>query len=159
METIQIAIGDDEAKILEPLKLMLESLLKEKDIPYKIDCFWTDEGYDNRHIGMKRIEVYKNRQMYSYMQRDVQYLVAYSSYVEAVVKDTAYRKKTSLQVMEQELDSRCFFRIHKQYIVNLYWVRDYKKGIVHLDGKELPVSRRRQSAFERAYKEFELYYR
>lgn len=115
--------------------------------------------YCNHHIGINKIEVYKNRQIYSFMQRDIQYLFSFDSYVEIVVKGTVYRKKTSLKMLEKELDQRCFFRIHNRYIVNLYSVKNYKKGTVILESKELPISRRNQTSFERAYKEFDLYYR
>lgn len=231
---IKVAICDDEKEMLDQLKMMLETLMSEKNVPCQIHCFLSGmdllagadifdlvfldiempevdgietglalrrknpkckiimasgmvermkEGYKlqalrfitkpyempeleeavteycNRLIGMEEVAVYKDRQMYSFKQRDIAYLASVDSYIEISVNGILYRKKTSLRIMERELDERCFFRIHNQYIVNLYYVNDYKKGIVFLKEKELPVSRKNQTAFEKAYREFDLYYR
>ncbi len=117
------------------------------------------DAYLNQCIGMQTVELFQKRNSIWVQQRDICYVVAYGSYVEVVVRNQVYRKEISLLEMERQLDQRCFFRIHRQYLVNMFWVTGYEKGKVFVSGEVLLLSRRKQKAFEQAYMDFDLVYR
>lgn len=112
-----------------------------------------------RRIGLGIVEAYKNRNPYQVCQRDIAYVVSYGSYVELVVQGKRFRKEVSMEEMERMLEERMFFRVHRKYLVNLFWVETYENGTVLLAGQEIPVARRKKKEFERAYVEFDLKYR
>lgn len=117
------------------------------------------DAYMNQCIGMQTIELFQKRNSVWVRQREISYVVAYGSYVEVVVRNQVYRKEVSLLEMEQQFDQRCFLRIHRKYLVNMFWVTGYEKGKVFVSGKELLLSRRKQKVFEQAYMDFDLTYR
>ncbi|MEY8237263.1 LytTR family DNA-binding domain-containing protein [Lachnospiraceae bacterium 66-29] len=52
-----------------------------------------------------------------------------------------------IEHLEQQLDQR-FFRCHRSYLINLKYLKSYKKGIAYMEGgKEIPVSRLRSKEF------------
>ena len=69
------------------------------------------------------------------------------------------RKDCSLSELEQELSKELFFRVSRQYIVNLGQIAEYAKGSIFIQGKKILVSRRRKKEFEQAYLEYDLRYR
>ncbi len=64
----------------------------------------------------------------------------------------------SLSEMEGILDSRLFYKISKQYIVNLRVISKYQDEKVTIQGTELKVSVRRKKDFEKAYQMFQIKY-
>ena len=55
-----------------------------------------------------------------------------------------------IENMEKKLDNR-FFKCHRSYIINLKYVRNYKKDTASLcNGEEIPVSRLRNEEFTNA---------
>lgn len=116
-------------------------------------------SYQKRCIGGDKISLMENRQCVNVWQRDICYVQSYDSYTEFIVKDRVLRSEKSLRMLEEELDARLFFRIDKKYIVNLGCVGAYHNGIVKIGGKEFAVARRRKSAFETAYRAYDLEYR
>lgn len=128
--------------------------------PYKMEEIEEAiDAYMNQCIGMETVELFQKRNPVWVRQREISYVAAYGSYVEVMVRNQVYRKEVSLLEMEQQLDKRCFFRIHRQYLVNLFWVTGYEKGKVFVSGGELLLSRRKQKVFEQAYMDFDLTYR
>lgn len=117
----------------------------------------------NTQIGMKVIELYEKRKSYQISQRDILYITAYDGYSEFVVSgrdaNRILRKDCSLLELEQELSIELFFRVSRQYIVNLGKITEYAKGSIHIQGKKILVSRRRKKEFEQAYLEYDLKYR
>lgn len=115
------------------------------------------------HIGLDTIELFENRILYKISQRDILYISAYNGYSECVVSSggtqRVLRKELSLFELEQELSRELFFRVSRQYIVNLNKITDYHNGIIHMQEKKILVSRRRKKEFERAYIEFDLHCR
>lgn len=52
-----------------------------------------------------------------------------------------------IEDLEKRL-SKCFYKCHRSFLVNLKYVRSYKNGVVFMeDGKEIPVSRLRSKEF------------
>ena len=117
------------------------------------------EAYLTQCIGIQTVELFQKRNSIWVQQRDISYVAAYGSYVEVMLRKQVYRKEISLLEMERQLDPRCFFRIHRKYLVNMFCVTGYEKGKVFVSGEILLLSRRKQKAFEQAYMDFDLIYR
>lgn len=110
-------------------------------------------------LGSDCIQMYYNRNACEVRQSEIAYIVTYDSYCEYKVRDKMMRNQTSLKELENQIDSRLFFRIHRKYIVNMAWIQGYANGKVRMKDIEIPVSRRRRKEFELAYMEFDLKYR
>lgn len=112
-----------------------------------------------RVLGSGCILLYHNRIPYEIHQSEIQYVVTYDSYCEYRVKNKMLRSEDSLKDLEQKLDQRLFYRIHRKYIVNMAQIESYRNGVLQMKDVELPVSRRRKKPFEQAFMEFDLRYR
>lgn len=110
-------------------------------------------------LGSGSVPLYYNRIVHKVHQSEIQYVVTYDSYSEYRVKNKMLRSEASLRELENQLDKRLFFRIHRKYIVNMAQVQSYSDGIIHMRDTELPVARRKKKDFEQAYMEFDLKYR
>lgn len=110
-------------------------------------------------LGMQKIEVFKNRKLYRICQREIQYIEAYNGTVNIVARNTIFRKEMTLNKIEEMLDKRIFFRIHKTYIVGLFYVKNYTENKVLIEEEQLPLSRRNRRDFERAFIDFDVIYR
>lgn len=112
-------------------------------------------------IGRNKMEFYYARVPYQMEERQIQYIRAYDGYVEAKIKgrDVLMRKETSLGKLEEELDVRLFYRVNREYMVNMYYIEDYKSGIVYICDLQIKVSRRNKKEFEKKFQEFDLKYR
>ncbi len=83
---------------------------------------------------------------------DIQYLEADSSYTSIVMKDgRTFTTSRNIKHFEEQLHPCGFFRIHKQYLVNLASVKSVtrgKGGYVHLEnGDALEISYRKKGEF------------
>lgn len=114
-------------------------------------------------IGMETIELYEKRNPYYIPQKDILYISAYNGYSEFVVSgretERILRKDNSLSEIEKELSKDLFFRVSRQYIINLGKVLQFHNGMIHIHDKRISVSRRRKKAFEQVYIEYDLKYR
>ena len=114
-------------------------------------------------IGMEMIELYEKRNSYQIPQRDILYITSYDGYSEFAVSgrdvNRILRKDCSLLELELLLSKELFFRVSRQYIVNLGKITEYAKGSILIQGKKILISRRRKKEFEQAYLEYDLRYR
>lgn len=117
------------------------------------------EDFIRARLGIKQIQVYKDRNIYTFLQKDIIAVKAMNSAVELEMKNGIFRKESSLAEMEQVLDSRLFFRISKQYIINMQEISKYRNGKLMLHGTEYKVSVRKKKEFERTYMMFDAEYR
>ncbi len=107
----------------------------------------------------KFINLFKNRNNYMILQKDIQYILACSGYAEFFANDEIYRKDITLKNLEQELDSNMFFRVKRNCIVNMFWISEYKQGIIIIANEKIKVARRNKKEFERAYTKFGIKYK
>lgn len=111
----------------------------------------------NKTVGNNVVEVFQNRIKYHITQSEIFYIKAFNGYVEIYTARNVFTKNTSLDQLEEELNSRIFFRIHRQYIVGLKHIVNADKGIIQLsDGEKLTISRRKLMKFEKAFIEYDL---
>lgn len=121
-----------------------------------------DEALDaalKERPGMNKIDVYRNRVAHSICQKDIHYIRAYNGYVVIYTESGLFRKETSLDILDKELDERIFFRIHRSYTVCMIWIKNSDTRHVHLDEISLPVSRGRYPDFQRKLAAYEMEYR
>lgn len=110
-------------------------------------------------IGMDEIELYENRVLHKVEQRNIKYVKAYGSFIEAKVGNRVLRKELSMLKMEELLDKNIFYRINREILVNMFYIDSYKDGIINIDAQTFIVSRRRKKEFEKVFMEFDLKYR
>lgn len=106
--------------------------------------------------GSEEIELYEQRNLHTMRQKEIAYARSVNGAVECFAGKRVFRKEISLKELEQMLDQRLFYRISKQYLVNMGKIGRYCEGKVLIQGKELKVAVRRRKEFEKAYVEFEL---
>lgn len=115
---------------------------------------------DESQLGIQTIEVFKDRKSYWIRQRDIMYIATFDNGVEVMAGNALYRKKVSIKELEKKLDTRILYKIHKSYIVNLYYVDSYTDTEVIMKNKiKVPLARRIKKEFELAYMEFDVKYR
>lgn len=117
------------------------------------------DRYIKESKNLKKMDVYKNRNKYSIFYKDIRYIKAADSDVEIYVENEIFRKEISLNVLEVELDSNLFFRINRQYIVNMRWITDYEKGNISIGNMNMKVSIRKRKIFERKFVEYDVSYK
>lgn len=137
-----------------PFRFATKPFMKEEIEEYLEDVLKT-------FVGRNRVEFYKARVLYKIEEQQIQYIRAYDGYVEAKVKgrDVLMRKETSLGKLEEELDVRLFYRVNREYMVNMYYIENYKSGIINMCDMQIKVSRRNKKDFEKRFQEFDLKYR
>lgn len=137
-----------------PFRFATKPFMKEEIEEYLEDVMKT-------FVGRNRVEFYKARVPYNIEEHQIQYIRAYDGYVEAKVngRDVLLRKETSLGKLEEELDVRMFYRVNREYMVNMYYIENYRSGIVDVCGLQIKVSRRNKKDFEKRFQEFDLKYR
>ncbi len=107
-------------------------------------------------VGKEKIQLYEKRVVYEVCQKDISYIRAYNSYVEAKVGNHIMRKDSSLNKIEEILNIQLFYKVNKAYVINLMKVEDYKNGKIFIDGQEISVPRRKRKKFEIAFQKFDL---
>lgn len=117
------------------------------------------EDYMKTMLGTQQIKVYKERNEFIFYQKDILYVRSINSAVELHMKKGIFRKESSLSEMEEILDSKLFYRISKQYLVNLQEISNYRNGFIVVQGEELKVSVRKKKEFEKVYMMFDVNYR
>jgi len=103
--------------------------------------------------GTKKIEVYRNREKYNILCKDIFFIEAVESSIEFILEEGRYRKESSLSELEKELEKATFFRINRQCIVNIDKIEKYEKGNIFIHGYIKRVSQRRKKEFQIAYRE------
>ncbi len=123
------------------------------------EIFEALEAFGRTRLGYQPILLYDNRKKINLLQKDIIYIQTYDSYTEFIVGNHLFRSEKSLAGLEKELDENLFFRIDKKYIINLSYVRDYRNGEATIFDKKIKVAKRRKTAFEEKYREYDLRYR
>ena len=86
------------------------------------------------------------------MLKDVAYIEGDKNYVVHLLSGASYKCRGTLTTVEQRLSPYHFFRIQTSFIVNLEQISGIQnKNAILKDGTEIPVSRRKNEAFEKAY--------
>lgn len=87
--------------------------------------------------------------------QDLQHVAADNKHSVLHYKGDIITLRKGLNELEMLLPAASFFRIHRKYIVNLAYVREFDEAHVTLDsGRTFPVSRRNIKQFRHAIKTY-----
>ena len=125
----------------------------------KMEIYEAILAFLNTRRGENYVDVFYKRNPLKVKEKEILYIRSMDSYSEVVVQDYVLRTEKPMNILEQELDDTLFFRIHKQYIVNMSAIDRFNKESVVIQDKELNISRRKKREFEMKYLEYELKYR
>ncbi len=82
--------------------------------------------------------------------RDIIYISAEDKYTIVYTQNNYYITDESLKYYEGKLVPLGFFRIHRKYLINMYYHKSVSGNKLLLShGIELPLSRRRNEAYKR----------
>lgn len=108
------------------------------------------------------IDVYEQRNLVTIFQKDILYVSAFDGYSEFIVsgikKNHIFRKDISLNEVEKLILCNLFFRINRQFIINLSKVNKYANGKINIGNQIFTVSRRKKKEFEEALVKYDLSY-
>ena len=112
----------------------------------------------NKHSSVERIPVEKGGRKVLVPVDQIRFIEAKDDYSCIYTDVDRFLSTISLAKLEQKLSPHGFFRVHRGYIVNLDHVEDVEvisSGILQLglkgiEGKKIPVSRRRVVSLKRA---------
>lgn len=120
----------------------------------KMEIYEAIQAYLDTRRGENYVDLFYKRNPMRVKEKEILYIRAMDSYSEVVVQNHVMRTEQSVTSLEQELDPSLFFRIHKQYIVNMSAIQSCNKTSVVIGDKELSISRRKKSEFEKRYLEY-----
>jgi two-component system LytT family response regulator len=86
---------------------------------------------------------------------DIMYCASDGNYTHVMLKgETKYLLSKTLKVVESILNDPQFVRVHKKYLVNIHYIKEYTRGdggyILMENAKEIPVSRMHKESLLRA---------
>ena len=116
------------------------------------------ESFVDHRIGMGKIDFYDHRRLITIAEREIDFVRTINSYVEGWIQNRFLRKDISLNMLEEQLDKRLFYRIHRQYLINFYCVKEFDSHYVYLTDFKLPVARSRRTDFLKRFMEFNARY-
>lgn len=163
-----IAVGEELRKKQPACKIIMETgnTIRFKEA-FRINVFrYLTKPYDDEEIeesiqsclkemiGIRRIEVYSHRILYKIEEKEICYIQAYNGYVNVYTEDEIYRRDISLEAFAELVDVRMFYRINRQYIVNLWNIQDYMQGNVTINGTVIKIPSLKKKKFEEKYHEF-----
>lgn len=114
------------------------------------------KAYENQMVESEEIKVFYKRKSFWISRRDIRYIVTNGGAVKIVTENQVYRKDIPLKELKKILDTREFFQVNRQYMVNLPWITIYEEGVIHMGEQEILVARRRKRDFEKVYNDFSI---
>lgn len=87
--------------------------------------------------------------------KDILYLEGDGKYCIIRTSTNTYRSSKTLAQVHALLPQHCFYRSHKSYVVNLYGICSFDRGIATLiNGEAAKIGRSKISEFKQIYKQF-----
>lgn len=88
------------------------------------------------------ISVKDNKTIYRISYSDILYVQSWGNYLKFFLKDQQVKiVRKTIKVVESELSSRHFLRVHKSYIVNINHVKSIEGNQIKLDEMQLPIGK------------------
>lgn len=101
----------------------------------------------------RNLTVYQKRVRHRISTEEICYIRSMNDAVELVCERGVYRKKSTLDKMEELLSDK-FYRISKGNIVNMKKITKYVNGVVTICDTKLKVAVRRKTLFEREFSNY-----
>ena len=108
-----------------------------------------------QQLSKKRVVVHLNfgKEQYRLYEDDIIYLESHNHKIDIYTVDETYVVNKNLNEMEDTLSANVFARAHKEFLVNLRYVRKIKGNEIYLRQCEhtIPLGRVYKSAFMKSY--------
>ncbi len=87
--------------------------------------------------------------------KDILYIEGDGKYCIVRTSKETYNSSKTLAQVHMLLPQHCFYRSHKSYVINLYSISSFNKGIATLTNGEIArIGRTKMGEFKRVYKQF-----
>jgi len=82
-----------------------------------------------------------NGKMVKVLFKEVEYIEAMSDYVDIHTTKDRFVIYSTMKAMESQFPHNDFSRVHRSFIVRVDKIKEIKKNMVSMNGKEIPISR------------------
>ncbi len=87
--------------------------------------------------------------------RNIVYIESFNREISIHLEDgTTIESYIKLNKAEEELPKPLFLRCHQSYIVSLYFVEEMERNMFHVQGSEIPISRKYQPIAKESYYDY-----
>ena len=107
----------------------------------------------------KKIFINKKSDSIYIQTKNISYIESHFGESAIHVKDKIYYHNASLTKLENELDEKFFFRVHKSCLVNMRYIKSInqtKHEITLKYGEKISVSRRKWTTFQTSYIKYDI---
>ena len=133
---------------VQPFRFFVKPVSEEK-LFSALDTFLEN----NKHLSPIVI-VYEGQQV-TIDAKSIIYLEGDGKYCLVRTTDNTYRSSQTLSQVQSLLPAHCFYRIHKSYVVNMYYISSLQGSeLILINGEKASVGRTRLSDFRKSYMDF-----
>lgn len=101
----------------------------------------------------KTIFIKEEQSSYQINHQDILYIESYGNYLKVHTKEKTYVTRETMQNILNALKNDAFVRVHKSYIVNLYYINKVYGNTIKLSNIEIPIGASFKSEVSRLMKE------
>lgn len=112
-------------------------------------------GFIREQKKLAPITVMADGELVTIPSKDILYLEGAGKYCIIRTVTETYNSSKTLAQVHALLPQHCFYRSHKSYVINLYSIHSFEKGIAKLtNGENATIGRSKMGEFKRIYKQF-----
>lgn len=121
--------------------------------PEQIEALMT--GFIREQKRLAPITVMADGEQVVIQSKDILYVEGDGKYCIIRTMKKTYNSSKTLAQVHALLPQHCFYRSHKSFVLNLYSIHSFEKGIVKLTNSEIArIGRSKIPEFKRVYKQF-----
>ena len=133
---------------MQPFRFFVKPLSDEKL------CSALDTFLENNKLITPLVIVNEGQQI-TIEAKSIVYLEGDGKYCLVRTVDNTYRSSKTLSQVQELLPKHCFYRIHKSYLVNMYYISSIQGSELNLiNGEKASIGRTRLSDFRKSYMDF-----
>ena len=133
---------------VQPFRFFVKPLSDEKL------CSALDTFLENNKLITPLVIVNEGQQI-TIEAKSIVYLEGDGKYCLVRTVDNTYRSSKTLSQVQELLPKHCFYRIHKSYLVNMYYISSIQGSELNLiNGEKASIGRTRLSDFRKSYMDF-----
>ena len=101
------------------------------------------------------LNIYSNRLLFHIPVREIRYIESIGRKCIVHTANQAYETNLALNSIEQTLNSTCFVRCYRSYLVNMYYIEAVLDSEIRLvNGDRIPLTLRKRSSIIQIYNEY-----
>ena len=143
-----------EKYIDDAMNLYALRFLKKPIEPYR---FYTGMDRAVELINEDVIEFFldNNQKKIRINSKEIMYVETKGHKTKIVCSDVSYYSNELIDYWESKLTHNSFFRVHKSFILNLDYIKEYQRNeVLLLNGDLIPISYRRQALFRKYFYDY-----